>query len=156
MHFIYVCFFSCVHTPFFDFVFAKLVMRSFCLGNFCVLLHVLTCVVQNQLIMNSLASLFFVFVYAFACLPYFLKCFLAVLGCFFLPNCSNLPVCVFAGYTWCHFLDRATQIRCGLVFFGVTDFNWHIFCLIEFDVPFCSVHSAVSYSFRACLYLLAN
>ena len=84
--FIHVCFFSCVHTSFFDFVFAKLVMRSFCLGNFGVLLHVLKCVVQNQLLVHLLASLFFVFVYVFACLPYFLQCFLAVLNCFFLPN----------------------------------------------------------------------
>ena len=36
--------------------------------------------------MHLLTSLFFVFVYAFACLPYFLKCFLVVLVCFFLPK----------------------------------------------------------------------
>ena len=86
MFFLYVSFFSCVHTPFFDFVFAKLVMQFVCLFHFCVSLHVFICVVLNQLFVYLVASLFFVFVYAFACLPYFLKCFLAVLVWFFCPN----------------------------------------------------------------------
>ena len=86
MFFFCVCFFPCVPTPFFDFVFAKLVIQFVCLFHFCVSLHVFICVALNQLIMDLVASLLIVFVYAFACLPYFLQCFLAVLVWFFLPN----------------------------------------------------------------------
>ena len=107
-----LCFFLlCVPTLFFPFVFAKLVMRSFCLVYFCVLLRVCICVVLNQLCMYLLASLFFVFVYAFTCLTYFFQCFLAVLVCFFLPNWSNLHVlfvCRFRLVT----LPRFWQLPC--------------------------------------------
>ena len=84
--FLCVGFLSCVDTCFFCFVCAKLVMRSFCLDNLCVLSHVLKCFVQNQMCMYLLASLFFVFTYVFACLPYFFQCFLVVLNGFFLPH----------------------------------------------------------------------
>ena len=106
-----LCFFLfCVPAFFFPFVFAKSMMRSFCLVNFCVLLHVFMCVVQNQLFIDLFASLFFVFLCTFPCLPYFLQCFLAVLHCFFIPNYSNLHVCVFAGSAWYHLHDLTTQI----------------------------------------------
>ena len=81
--YLYVRCLSCVDTCFFHFVCAKLVVRSFCLVNFCVLFLVLKCVVQNQMFTYLFASLFFVFVYVFAYSPYFLRCFLAVLNCFF-------------------------------------------------------------------------
>ena len=73
-----LCFFLfCVPAFFFPFVFAKSMMRSFCLVNFCVLLHVFMCVVQNQLFIDLFASLFFcVFVY----IP-LLALFFAVFSC---------------------------------------------------------------------------
>ena len=86
MFFLCVCFFPCVPTLFFDFVFAKLVMPFVCLFHFCVSLHVFICLVLNQLFVYLVTSLFFVFVYAFVCLPLFLQCFLGVLVCFFLAN----------------------------------------------------------------------
>ena len=99
--FLCVGFLSCVVTCFFRFVCAQLVMRSFCLGNFCVLLNVLKSVVQNQMFMHLFASLFFVFVYVFTCLPYFLKCFLAVLDCFFFCQTDQIcDCCLFAGFAW--------------------------------------------------------
>ena len=66
------CFFFCVVTSFFCFVFTKLVVHFFDLFHFCMLLTVWICVVHNQLCTHLLAGLIFVFVCVFAGLSNFL------------------------------------------------------------------------------------
>ena len=115
MFFPHVCFFPCVHTSFFDFVFAKLVMPFVCLFHFCVSLHVFICVVLNQLFVYLVTSLFFcVCMHLSACL-FFCSVFLGFLFAFFKQIEQICMCCFHAGFAWCHFLVfgncRALPIR---------------------------------------------
>ena len=75
-----VWFFPCVFTAFFCFVFTNVVVRSFCLVHFCILLHVWIYVLHNHLFINLFVGVISMFVCAFTCLPYFFLSYLVMLN----------------------------------------------------------------------------
>ena len=150
-NFVFLFTFCSYPYAFFSFCICKISNAIIFLGQFCVLLRVYICVVLNQLCMYLLSSLFFVFAYVFACLPYFSQCFLVVLNCFFfakLIKCAWFVFCRFCLVTLARF--RQLVFRVDSFFFAVhtllhTNFvSLHFFYLVVefFDVLFSP--------FRAC------
>ena len=78
--FLFVGFLSCVDTCFFRFVCAQLVVRSFCLVHFWILLHVWIYVLHNHLFINLFDDVISMFVCVFPCLPYFFLSYLVMLN----------------------------------------------------------------------------
>ena len=106
----YYCFFVRLgllfgaNYSFIDATINKLVMHYFLLFYFCNFRHVVTSVLRNYLFVCLLYFLFFTVVCVFACLPYFLQGFCALIHSFLLQNYSFLYYLFFAGSSRCRML----------------------------------------------------
>ena len=92
----------------------------FCLFYFCILHRVYTSLLRIFLFACLFVFLLFTFIYAFACLPYFLQWFYALLNCLFKTTYPHLHFFFYAGCCRCRFLE--------LSYFLYSNFRFCCFC----------------------------